>query len=602
MKLHLGCGERRLPEFINIDSRQTQATDYVTDAATLPFPDGSVERIETYHMIEHLSLQHLAAALDEWQRVLVPGGVLVIECPDFDALVKEYLGGNAGRLRNIFGARRFPGDAHQHGWNFSRLEALLREHGFHSIRQADAQDYHRLEEPCLRVEALAGPERPILAIGKLEPVADIIIPVWNHLDLTRRVVQSVRENTSVPYRLIVVDDGSTDGTAEWLAEQDDITVITNEANRGFAPSVNRGLRATTAPYVVLMNNDVEVDKLWLEALIEGMNVRPRIGAIGPLSTARRQIQWEGHHLGKGGVWLGVEYLAFFCTVLRREAVEETGLLDEGFAPAYGEDDDYAIRMRRAGWELALHCDVLVKHDHGQTTGPAGLARYHGAAYRRLREKWGKKIWVSILNQGEIRPELSELVSRMRQHPLHQVHVEYPSLKPIAHNRNSIVKRVLASDADFLLMIDDDITPSRNPLDLVTLDKDILGLPCYSWNPSVNPESPLYLVIMEYVGEKQAHRPALMRNDAGLTRLTAKGKPIDAVGTGAILIARRVLEQVTAPFERFWDEDGIQQMGLDFAFCLKARQLGFEVWTHMDYLCGHWVTLNLWDVQKIIDRG
>lgn len=430
--------------------------------------------------------------------------------------------------------------------------------------------------------------------------ADIVIPVWNHLDLTRRVIQSVQENTGVPYRIIVVDDGSTDGTAEWLAAQDDLTVITNETNQGFTPSVNRGWQAATAPYVVLLNNDIEVDKLWLRTLIEGMNVRPRIGAIGPLSTARQQIQWEGRHLGKQGVYLGIEYLAFFCTVLKREVIEEVGLLDEGFAPCYGEDDDYAIRMRRKGWELALHCDVLVKHDHGQTTGPAGLAKYHGHAYQRLREKWGKKLWVSILNQGKIRPELSELVSHMRSHPLHQVHVEYPSAKPIAHNRNSIVRRFLASDADYLLMIDDDVTPSRNPLDLVTLDKDILGLPCFVWNPKVNPTYPIYINVMEYVDEQQQFRPALMRNDAGLTRHTARGGEIDAIGSGCMLIARRVLEDVRAPFERFWDEGGCQVMGLDWAFCFKARQLGLEVWTNMDFLCGHWQTLNLWDVQRALD--
>lgn len=431
--------------------------------------------------------------------------------------------------------------------------------------------------------------------------ADIIIPVWNHLDLTKRVIQSVRDNTSVPYRLIVVDDGSTDGTAEWLAEQYGLTVITNETNLGFAPSVNRGLQAATAPYVVLLNNDVEVDGPWLKTLIEGFGARPRIGAIGPQATARQQLQWEGNHLGKQGVWRGIEYLAFFCTIFKREVIEEVGLLDEGFAPCYGEDDDYAIRMRRARWELALHCDVLVKHDHGQTTGPAGLARYHGAAYKRLKEKWGRKVWISILNQGDMRPELTNWCIKMSHSTLHQVHIKYPNAKPIANNRNQIVKQFLESGYDYLLMIDNDITPTRNPLDLVVLDKDILGLPCPSWNPGVNPDDPLYFVVMEYVDEEQAMRPALLRNDAGLTRFTARGRPIDAVGTGAILIARRVLEAVRAPFERFWDGDGIQQMGLDFAFCLKARQLDFEVWTHMDYPCGHHVTLNLLDVNRVLHR-
>jgi len=220
---------------------------------------------------------------------------------------------------------------------------------------------------------------------------DVIIPVWNHLDLTQRAIASVRENTTVPYRLIVVDDGSTDGTAAWLAVQRDIVVITNETNQGFAHAVNRGLGVATASYVALLNNDVDVDKGWLATLIEGLESGPKIGAIGPLSTAK-QMQWEGYHRAESGVvpieQQGPVSLAFFCVVLRREVIDEVGLLDEGFAPAYGEDNDYAIRMKKAGWEQAICCDVLVKHAEKATTQPTGMVEaWREQARRRLREKW-----------------------------------------------------------------------------------------------------------------------------------------------------------------------------------------------------------------------
>ena len=222
-------------------------------------------------------------------------------------------------------------------------------------------------------------------------MADIIIPVWNHLDLTQTVIASVRENTTIPYRLIVVDDGSTDGTAAWLAAQPDIIVITNETNQGFAKSVNRGLRAATAPYITLLNNDVEIDTGWLRVLIEALETNPKAGAIGPLSTAK-QMQWEGYFRGQSGVVLierpGVVSLAFFCVVFRREVVEGVGLLDEEFPQAYGEDNDYAARMRQAGWLQAVCCDVLVKHDEQSTTGATGLVEaWREQARRRLREKW-----------------------------------------------------------------------------------------------------------------------------------------------------------------------------------------------------------------------
>lgn len=223
--------------------------------------------------------------------------------------------------------------------------------------------------------------------------ADIVIPVWNHLDLTQVSIASIREHTSRPYRLIVVDDGSEDGTAEWLAQQADITVITNETNRGWAPTVNRGILIATAPYVVLHNNDVLVDDGWLDLLIEGLEANPQIGAIGPLSVCKykQQMQWEGNFRGKQGIIIlehpGPVSLAFFCTVFRKKVFDDVGLMDEWFVPAYGEDNDYAVRMRQAGWGQAVHCDVLVYHENEATTRPSGRIRYHDVAVQKLREKW-----------------------------------------------------------------------------------------------------------------------------------------------------------------------------------------------------------------------
>ncbi len=152
-KLHIGCGNKHFPGYINIDIRKTKATDYVCSATQLPFPDTSVGLIETYHLIEHLPVYDLPKALTEWWRVLVPGGKLVIECPYFDKTVEEYLEGNEERLNNIFGLRRFKGDAHLWGYNFFRLKKVLEKYGYEGVKQCTPQDYHRIEEPCMRVEA-----------------------------------------------------------------------------------------------------------------------------------------------------------------------------------------------------------------------------------------------------------------------------------------------------------------------------------------------------------------------------------------------------------------------------------------------------------------
>lgn len=215
--------------------------------------------------------------------------------------------------------------------------------------------------------------------------ADVIMPVWNKLDLTQRAIQSIRDNTTAPYRLIVIDNGSTDGTAAWLAEQGDIKrLLTFEENQGFTAAINAGLGLCQSVYIVMFSNDVEVDAGWLRLLIEGLESDPKIGAIGPLSTAKPQVQWEGRYRGQCGVRIVPYELAFFCTLFRAKAVWDTGLLDEEMA-VYGSDNDYCHRMRLAGWELATHCDVLVKHDHATIT-PA-QERLRNEATLKLREKW-----------------------------------------------------------------------------------------------------------------------------------------------------------------------------------------------------------------------
>ena len=154
LKLHLGCGGRRIDGYINIDCRKTTATDAVLDIRRLPYSDDSAILIEAYHAIEHLPGNDLPNVLKEWRRVLAPNGKLIIECPDFDKDAREYLDGNEARLDSIFGLQRFHGDMHLFGYNFKRLSGLLENSGFREIVQATPQDYHSQNEPCLRVECL----------------------------------------------------------------------------------------------------------------------------------------------------------------------------------------------------------------------------------------------------------------------------------------------------------------------------------------------------------------------------------------------------------------------------------------------------------------
>ena len=103
-------------------------------------------------------------------------------------------------------------------------------------------------------------------------LASIIVPTWNQLEFTRQCIAALRRFTRPPWELIVIDNGSTDGTAAYLGGVQEaaavpVTVISNTANRGFPAAINQGLQAARGDYLVLLNNDVVVTDAWLEQMV-----------------------------------------------------------------------------------------------------------------------------------------------------------------------------------------------------------------------------------------------------------------------------------------------------------------------------------------------
>lgn len=150
--LHLGCGPKRLPGYVNVDLWMTDATDYVCDIRRLPWADGSVRAVESHHVIEHISHRDVEGTIREWRRVLVPGGTLALETPHFDRTVQEYLAGNEERLVSIFGRQRRAGDAHLFGYNPARLMRLLEQCGFGDFVELPPRSHQSEEEPVFRLE------------------------------------------------------------------------------------------------------------------------------------------------------------------------------------------------------------------------------------------------------------------------------------------------------------------------------------------------------------------------------------------------------------------------------------------------------------------
>lgn len=193
---------------------------------------------------------------------------------------------------------------------------------------------------------------------------DIIIPVWNKLELTRECLDSIIKNTHIPYRLIIIDNNSDQETENYLKslkDRDEIEVvlIRNEQNLGFVKAVNQGIRASNAEYVCLLNNDTLVMENWLREMINIIKNNPKVGVVNPGGEiAYSNIQ------GLSGKWVEVGFASGFCMLIKREVIEKIGLLDEEFETGFFEDTDYCKRAKNAGYLcVAAKASCVFHHAH-----------------------------------------------------------------------------------------------------------------------------------------------------------------------------------------------------------------------------------------------
>jgi GT2 family glycosyltransferase len=244
------------------------------------------------------------------------------------------------------------------------------------------------------------------------PFTSIVIPVYNQLNYTRQCVEAIdRTAPQGSWELIVVDNASADGTAEWLAglslRHGSVRVIRNEANLGFGRACNQGMAAAKGEGVVLLNNDAVVLGDWLAGLWAPLRGDARGGMSGPITnfgrpeqTRRLRDPREGEEApavfdewirAHAGVHMPVDVLSGFCLLMTRGVIERLGGFDPCYGLGYFEDDDFSLRARLAGFPLWICEGVLVYH-HGavtsQATGLVASSTAHlPAKWAIFRDKW-----------------------------------------------------------------------------------------------------------------------------------------------------------------------------------------------------------------------
>jgi GT2 family glycosyltransferase len=226
-----------------------------------------------------------------------------------------------------------------------------------------------------------------------------IVPVWNRRDLVERALGGLRAQTRPVAEVVVVDDGSQDGSAE-LAESLGARTIRMGSHGGFARAVNRGVRECRTPLVAVVNNDVELAPDWLERLVRVLEDPRRPGGLPHFATGRilragdpQRIDATYDALCRGGTaWrVGngrldgpafqepreIGFAPFTAALFRAELFEKIGLLDERFE-SYLEDVDFGLRCAVAGCAGRYVPDAIAWHE-----GSATLGTWHAETTRRI---------------------------------------------------------------------------------------------------------------------------------------------------------------------------------------------------------------------------
>jgi GT2 family glycosyltransferase len=303
-----------------------------------------------------------------------------------------------------------------------------------------ARDWRLLRQAA---PELIAPEPWIMNVPPVgDELTSLIILCCNELDYTRRCLESVIDHTRPPYELILVDNGSTDGTANYLKEFAEqslecgvapplwrscppgenqkpkaaakrhtpqrVHIIRNEENRGFPAGCNQGLAQAKGRYLVLLNNDTVVTPGWLEGLIGwALHDWPQVGLVGPTSNYAPPPQqvtpaYEVEQLtglsafaaqrrsSYAGQALHTERLTGFCLLVRREVFERIGILDERFGSGFFDDDDLCLRARQAGFQLLVARNVYIHHFGSRTFKGLGIdcRQQLRANFAQFQAKWG----------------------------------------------------------------------------------------------------------------------------------------------------------------------------------------------------------------------
>jgi len=262
-------------------------------------------------------------------------------------------------------------------------------------------------------------EFPILSFPKVDkPLVSVIIPVYNKWEYTYACLATLLRNThDVSYEVILGDDQSSDETINASKYAENIKILRHQINQRFVKNCNRSAELARGKYIVLLNNDTNVQEEWLSTMIRLAESDTKIGVVGS-----KLIYPDGRLQEAGGLLLQdgtaenigslenpynheysyvreVDYVSGASYLVRKELWDQLGGFDEDLTPGYYEDTDFCFRAREAGYKVMYQPLSRLIHYEGVSHGTStstGLKAYQIVNKQKFYTKWK-----DILNKHHI---------------------------------------------------------------------------------------------------------------------------------------------------------------------------------------------------------
>ena len=251
----------------------------------------------------------------------------------------------------------------------------------------------------------------------------VITLTLNKLEYTKNFIESLKKYTK-DFELIIVDNGSTDGTVEYIKSMPDIKLIQNAENNGFSKGNNQGIEIAQGEYIGFLNNDILLYPNWFEAC-ERVFENEKAGFVSPRhinphydnTNPKKYIKYfQGFHYDKP-YEKSFDECVFSCVITKREVLNKIGVFDENFFPAFFEDNDLKYRAIEAGYGIYVTNEAGFFHFGSVTSVKHSANMEKNRAYYYSKHPLAEYLSIS----GAEKFQLQRMSKQFKVFPLNKIY-------------------------------------------------------------------------------------------------------------------------------------------------------------------------------------